>query len=71
VSKGYDENRREFLRSLGRKTALGALVLGTGSLVARPGNREECVSNGICRGCAEVAECGLPQALSFKESASR
>jgi hypothetical protein len=56
-------SRRAFLRN----TALGGLAALTATLVARQGS-QVCVNNGLCRGCAEFDDCGLPQALSAKEA---
>lgn len=64
-----DEGRRKFLRTLGR--ALLALGLGGGvaALVSR--DPEKCTNQGLCRGCSELADCRLPQALSLKEALGR
>lgn len=69
MSKGYREDRREFLKSMGRWAALGGLTLGIGMLVKKSDDRpiETCVSDGICRKCADLKNCGLPQAISFKQ----
>ncbi|MCX6345333.1 MAG: hypothetical protein NT018_09720 [Armatimonadetes bacterium] len=71
MSKKYSENRREFLRSLGRGATLGLLVLGGGSLMKK-GDKpiETCVSDGICSNCSDLKACGLPQALSYRQSDS-
>lgn len=63
------KDRREFLRDVGRKAIASLLVFGTGSLVAKKSTKsiEECTGDGICRGCADLTDCGLPGALSFKE----
>ncbi len=72
MKRTYSKNRREFLRGLGRGAGLGALLLGVGVLVERPGSmNEECVNSGICRGCSAFRGCGLPQALSAKEFEAR
>lgn len=69
MSKGYRGDRREFLKSVGRYAALGGLVFGLGMLVKGSDDRplDTCVSDGICRNCADLKNCGLPQALSFKQ----
>ena len=64
-------NRREFLRGGARYALLAGLVAVSAVLVKRrrlslPG--QTCISQGICRGCGAVGDCGLPQALSFKEA---
>lgn len=58
--------RREFLRWLVRGALLAGLAGGVGALTAR--NRETCVNQGICRGCAAFRDCELPQALSTKQA---
>ena len=57
-------SRREFLRGVGRAAggaALAALAAGLvfGRRVAA--RRDECVGNGLCRGCAALADCRLPE----------
>ena len=64
MSDDLKRDRRCFFRSLGRYLAAGAVTLGVGSLVARPG--ETCTQQGVCRGCRALDECHLPQALSLK-----
>ena len=72
MKRGYSKDRREFLRGLGRGAGLGALLLGAGVLMDRPGStNEECINSGICRGCSVFRDCGLPQALSAKEFEAR
>jgi len=65
-------NRREFLRSLGRKTAFGTLLLIGGKLMSRRQKTTEdsqsCINQGICDGCRRFSECTLPQAASAKVS---
>jgi len=67
-------NRREFLRGGARYTLLAG-VAAVSALLARkrgavlPG--QTCINNSICRGCNVVGDCGLPQALSFKQAAQR
>jgi hypothetical protein len=60
-------SRREFFLRFGRLgafAALGWLSIRLARRVAPPGER--CVNDFICRGCTVVANCGLPQALSFR-----
>ncbi len=72
MKRSYSPDRREFLRGLGRGAGLGALLLGAGVLMERPGSaNEECINTGICRGCSAFRGCGLPQALSAKEFEAR
>ena len=67
-------SRREFLNTAGRLLALGGLgvlvfrLLGVGR-TRRPSGSENCVNDGLCRGCGAFAGCGLPAALSAKERA--
>lgn len=57
--------RREWFASIGRVLVTGAGVTGLTHLASR--DPEICVSQGICRGCRVVGQCGLPQALSYKQ----
>jgi len=71
MGKGFSDGRREFLRGLGRSAMLGGLLLGAGALIRREHAErplETCASDGICRNCRDLRDCGLPQALSFKQS---
>ena len=71
MGKGYSEDRREFLRGLGRVALMGGLIIGAGWLIRREetGRRiETCTSDGICRNCRDLKDCGLPQALSYRQS---
>lgn len=69
MSDEYREDRREFIKSMFRKFALGGLVLGTGGLVGKQKSGiATCVNNGICGDCNVYRECELPQALSRKEA---
>jgi len=65
-------NRREFLRGGARYALLAGLAAVSGTLVAKRRGEglpsQACINQGICRGCGAVAECGLPQALSFKQA---
>ena len=63
--------RREFLHGGARYAALAGIAAVVAAVAGRhddtlPG--QTCVSNGFCRGCAVVSDCGLPQALSFKQA---
>jgi hypothetical protein len=66
MTDNFNASRREFLLNVLRGTVLLGVLGGIGALVAKRG--ETCVGNGICRGCVEFAQCGLPQALSAKEA---
>lgn len=73
MGKGYSEDRREFLRGLGRVALLGGLIVGAGSLIRREETArriETCASDGICRNCRNLRDCGLPQALSYRRAKS-
>ena len=52
-------SRREFIRSLARGAALGALVLGGGWLVNRSGTW--CFYGNACAACPVYADCSLPE----------
>ena len=62
-------SRRELMQSLGR----GALFTGLAAVsvfAVSKKNRsadETCSNNFICRNCAVLKKCGLPQALSLKQ----
>ncbi len=64
-------NRREFLRGGARYALLAGLAAVSAVLVKRRGATlpgQTCINQGICRGCGAVGDCGLPQALSFKQA---
>ncbi len=63
------ESRREFFRAAARYGVLG-LLTAAAVVTGRSGIRagQSCVNRGLCRGCALVARCGLPAALSFRGS---
>ncbi|RPI62655.1 MAG: hypothetical protein EHM48_03750 [Planctomycetaceae bacterium] len=64
-------NRRNFLRAAGRGVAGLALAAITGGLLLgrRSGATEQaCVNRGICGGCGTFETCGLPAALSARQS---
>ncbi|MDW8310851.1 MAG: hypothetical protein RMK20_15880 [Verrucomicrobiales bacterium] len=63
--------RREFLRDGVRYALLAGLAAASASLVSRRGGalpNQTCINRGICRGCNALPNCGLPQALSFKQA---
>lgn len=67
-------NRREFLRGSARYALLTGLAAVAAVLVRKQGTPlagQTCVNRGFCRGCGAVADCGLPQALSFKDATQR
>lgn len=61
-------NRREFFRAAGRYTLLAAFS-AAGYLSARKGKLkgQTCIQQGLCNGCVQLADCGLPAALSRKQ----
>jgi hypothetical protein len=64
-------NRREFLRGGARYALLAGLAAVSAVLIKRHGASlpsQTCINQGICRGCGAVGDCGLPQALSFKQA---
>ena len=68
------QSRREFLRTAFRGGALAALAAVGVALGRRAWlNRQdhECVNQGVCRGCAALDGCVLPQALSMRQATSQ
>jgi hypothetical protein len=64
-------SRREFMRNGFRYALLTGLAAVSATLYQRSGGRlsgQTCINQGICRGCTAFADCGLPQALSAKQS---
>ncbi len=64
--------RREFLRLAGR-WALGGGLLALATILGRqtrfrPLPGQTCVGDGVCRGCAQLPGCALPQAVSVKRA---
>ena len=67
-------NRREFLRGGARCALLAGLAAVSALLIRKRGAGlpgQTCINEGICRACAAVGDCGLPQALSFKEATQK
>ncbi len=65
-------SRREFVRSLGRGAALGALAGLTAYLAAGPragGANAPCPNEGTCRGCTRFKDCALPPARRARRTA--
>lgn len=60
-----DVSRRNFIKSLLRWSALGALGVGSAGLLSRSDWRKSCSSDGICSQCSIATSCKLPQALSY------
>ncbi|HEY3376947.1 MAG TPA: hypothetical protein VGL77_05570 [Armatimonadota bacterium] len=62
--------RREFFRSLIRYALLTLFGGGISLLLGRRWE-ESCHNAGICRGCASLRICGLPQALSARAASGK
>jgi hypothetical protein len=65
------QSRRQLLEGILRYATFGLLGAGAGAVYAKRRRlvREgKCINRGICRGCEAFAKCGLPQALSAKET---
>ncbi len=63
---GREVRRREFLRSLVRYPLLAAAGALAAYLAVKRSPLQagqECVNRGACRGCGQLARCGLPQAM--------
>lgn len=61
----YDPERREFLLGVARWLLAGGGTATVVALNAKPG--EACTHMGVCDGCGRVSDCGLPQALSYRD----
>lgn len=64
-------SRREFLRGGARYALLTALGAVSAVLARRSGGTlagQACINQGICCNCTAFAGCGLPQALSAKQT---
>lgn len=69
--KAPSVDRREFIRSMGRASALFGLGAFAFLMFDRGRRRrhlpdQSCVNRGVCEGCRAIDSCGLPQALSRK-----
>ncbi len=69
-------DRREFIRKCARYAAVLSLAAVSGALIERSrrttsAGPEQCVNNGVCRGCGAFADCALPLALSVKNAGVR
>jgi hypothetical protein len=60
-------DRREFFRAAARYSLLAVLSVAS-YFSSRPGKLkgQKCIRQGICAGCVQLADCGLPAALSAK-----
>jgi hypothetical protein len=73
-SSRHGASRREFVRVGFRYALLTGLAVVSAVLVKRRSAtlpNQNCISNGVCRGCAIFTDCGLPQALSAKQFQQR
>jgi len=76
MSKTGNDNlikRRRVLLGFGRFGVLGLLggLAAFGEAKRRKLLREgKCINGGICDGCGAFGNCGLPRAISFKQSRS-
>lgn len=64
----FDEERREFIRSLGRYLILGGLASVTGGLILKRvlASDKECIEPNLCQSCRIFDDCNLPRALKYK-----
>ncbi|HUU91122.1 MAG TPA: hypothetical protein VM238_07915 [Phycisphaerae bacterium] len=71
---GQSARRRELLRSLVRYPVLGALGLVGWQLATRQPDQgpvqagQTCINRGVCRGCAQLSTCALPQGLMARDT---
>lgn len=63
--------RREFLRSVGRGAALGALAALGVTLLAGSGKDSACIGRGACRVCPAFDGCDLPAAEGARKEPPR
>ena len=64
-------NRREFLRSVGRGAALGALAALGVTLLTDSRRDAACIGRGACRGCPAFNGCDLPAAEGARKEPPR
>ena len=73
-SRENEIRRRDLLRSLVRYPVLGALGLVGWQLATRPSATgpvqagQACINRGLCRGCARLSRCTLPQGLMARNT---
>lgn len=68
---GHVRSRRELFAAVCRYAALGLLTAGAAGIFAKRRRllrQGKCINSGTCAGCEILARCGLPRALSAKES---
>ncbi|MFG0249148.1 MAG: hypothetical protein ACF8OB_09705 [Phycisphaeraceae bacterium JB051] len=65
-------NRRGFLKRIGRWLLMGGLTAGSVHLAGQNKTNDTendvCQRDGYCRKCPLLKACGTPTALSFKEA---
>lgn len=62
-------NRRQLFTGVLRYATLGLITVSSAVLIAKRRRltiNHKCVNKGICSGCGQFDQCGLPQALSAK-----
>ena len=63
-------NRRELMTGVFRHATLGLVAVTSTLLIVkrrRLVKENKCTNKGICSGCGQFDQCGLPQALSAKQ----
>ena len=71
AGQNHGASRREFLLGGARYARLGALGAVSATRFRRSGGKlsgQACINQGICSGCNVFTACGLPQALSAKQT---
>ncbi len=69
-SEHQGQSRREFIRGVTRYLTLGGLLSVAGVLYARDRNQPQTESyrdHRLCDGCSLLSNCGLPQAVAFRQ----
>jgi hypothetical protein len=65
-----DQDRRDFLRNLGRCVALGGMTVLGGYLALKRARAIEagtCINQGVCGRCPISHGCRLPEAQSYRQ----
>lgn len=74
-AKEQPKTRREFFTDIGRWVGVAAIVGSGAYLLARnPASlaaSQECMNEGVCRGCPALDRCRLPSGESFREMVRR
>ena len=67
-----NQDRRTFLKNIGRLAVFGLMATGAGKLMFKEEPKRKsagtCIADGICRDCGQVKDCGQPQAMSFRQT---